>query len=313
MKNPTVSVVIPNYNSFQFIEKTIESVLQQSFQDFEILVIDDGSTDNSKDIIERYSKQDSRIKLFSQANQGVSVARNHGIQKASGEFIALLDCDDIWLADKLAAHVKHLQANPNLGLSFARVEFMNFDSKPSGTYSKSRLRNLKPQYLYEENHVITPSNAVIRRTALEQIGGFDKDLSYYADIELFLRVLCQGWKVEGLSQVLVYYRLTSGGMSAQLYRMEEEWERFSKKVQIYAPDLVKQYYSQSKAMCLRYLARKTLYLGLSAEIGVDYMNRSLGCYWPLILREPRRTLLTMLAIYTQPFRQGYSSKKSLNS
>jgi glycosyltransferase involved in cell wall biosynthesis len=311
--SPTVSVVMPNYNASEYVQETIESVLQQTFVDFEFLVIDDGSTDDSVDIIQRYSQQDSRIKLFTQSNQGVSITRNNGIQKASGEFIAFLDSDDIWLPDTLATHVQHLTANPSLGLSFGRVEFMSSDSKPTGKYSNSRLRNLKPKHLYEENHPITPSNAVIRRAVLEQIGGFDKDLGCFADAELFLRVICHGWKIEGLNQVLVYYRINSGGMSSQLYRMEEEWERFSQQAQAYAPELVNQYYNQAKAMLLRYLARRVLRLGLSSEIGVAYINRALRHDWKLLLKEPRRTVLTTLALYSQYLMQGYKFRSSLNS
>lgn len=292
-----VSVIIPAYNASQYLAETLESVLQQTFANFEIIVVDDGSKDNTTDIVRSFSQQDSRVKLVSQKNQGVSVARNTGIKNAQGELIAFLDADDLWYPHKLELHVQHFNSNPSLGMSFGRVEFMSFDGKLTGQRSSSRLRNITLQHLYEENLAVTPSNTVFRRVILEKTGGFDKDLSGFADAELFLRVGCQGYQVEGINQVLVLYRTSIGGMSSQLYRMEEEWNCLNQKVQDYAPELVKKHYNQAKAMLLRYLARRALRLSIPSKVGVNYMNRAIGSEWTLILREPRRTILTMIAVY----------------
>ncbi len=292
-----VTIVIPVYNASQYLVETIESVLQQTYTDFELLVIDDGSTDNTADIVRNFSQQDSRVKLISQVNQGVSVARNAGIKMAQGEFIAFLDADDLWLPNKLAMHIQHLIANPSLALSFGRVEFMTFDGKPTGQYSNPTFKNITAKNLYEENPAVTPSNVMFRRIALQQVGGFDGDLSGMADSELFLRIKCHGWQVEGINQVFVLYRTSLGGMSSQLYKMEEDWNCLSEKVQAYAPELIKRHYKHAKAMLLRYLARRTLRLHLSSEVGISFINRALQSEWRLILREPRRTILTMIAVY----------------
>lgn len=305
--NSIVTVVIPAYNASGYLEETIESVLQQSFTDFELLVIDDGSTDDTTGIVHRYSQKDSRVRLFSQINQGVSVARNTGIHQAKGKFIAFLDSDDLWLPNKLAVHVQHLSTHPKLGMSFGRVEFMSFDGKPTGQLSNPRLSNITPKHLYEENPAITPSNAVIRRDVLDQIGGFDRELSGYADAELFLRVSCYGWQVEGIDQILVYYRTSVSGMSSQLDSMEEDWNCFTKKIQAYAPDLVEQHYNRARGMLLRYLARRALRLGLASKVGVSFMNRALRSDWMLMFREPRRTMLTMLAVYGKHITSGFST------
>lgn len=305
--NSLVTVVIPAYNASEYIGETIESVLQQSFTDFELLVINDGSTDNTAEVVRSYSQKDSRVTLLSQVNQGVSVARNTGIQQAKGEFVAFLDSDDLWLPNKLDLHVQHLSANPQLGMSFGRVEFISFDGKPTGQLSNPHISNITPKDLYEENPAITPSNAVIRRDVLEQIGGFDRDLSGYADAELFLRVSCYGWQVEGIDRVLVYYRTSVSGMSSQLDSMEEDWNCFTKKIQAYAPDLVKEHYNRARGMLLRYLARRALRLGLASKVGVSFMNRALRSDWMLMFREPRRTLLTMLAVYGKHITSGFSA------
>jgi glycosyltransferase involved in cell wall biosynthesis len=311
---PKVSIVIPAYNAAKELPETIETVLQQSFQDFELLIINDGSTDETESIGEQYSQQDQRIKLLSQHNQGVSSARNYGIQESVGEYIAFLDSDDLWKSSKLAAHVQHLDLYPELGLSFARVEFMKDDGCLTGQCSNLRLKNIKNEHLYQENLMCTPSNAVIRRTTLEQVGGFDECLSGMADLELFFRICWYGWKVEGLNQVLVYYRTSTNGMSAQLRNIEEEWYRFSDKIRSYASELVEQYYYQGKAMLLRYLARRALRLNLSSEVALDFINRALHSDWKISLREPRRTLLTISTVYFRHFVQPgkFSIKNTVN-
>jgi len=310
--NISVTVVVPAYNAAQYLSETIESVLAQTFNDFELLIIDDGSTDNTAEIAHQYSQQDSRVKLFSQQNQGVSVARNMGIQMAQGEFVAFLDSDDQWLSDKLAVHIEHLTSQPELGISFAKVEFMTPDSKPTGQFSNSSLTNISPVQLYYENLIITPSNVVIRRVVFEQIGDFDVNLKGNEDAELFLRASCRGWKVEGIERVLTLYRISVGSASSQLSRMEEDWNKFNKKVESYAPEMINEHYSQAKAFFLRYLARRALRCSLPSPIGVNFMTRSLQSDWKLILKEPRRTILTMLAIYSQHLLSGFRTQNSLN-
>lgn len=293
-----VTVVIPAYNAAQYLSETLESVLCQTFTDFEVLIIDDGSTDSTAELAHSYAQREQRIRYFLQANQGVSASRNKGIELAKGEFIAFLDADDQWLPNKLQSHVHHFHSSPNLGISFARVEFMSSDGQPTGVLSNSKLREIVIKDLYYENLIVTPSNAVIRRAAFEQAGDFNQDrgLMGMEDAELFVRILCEGWKVEGIHQVLTRYRTAEAGVSSNLYRMEQHWETFSQEVQKYAPELVEQHYKRAKAFFLRYLARRSIRLGLPGNIGWDFMTRSWQTDWTLVLQEPRRTLLTWLAV-----------------
>jgi glycosyltransferase involved in cell wall biosynthesis len=290
-----VSIIIPVYKAEEYIALTVQSVLDQTYDNFEILIIDDGSPDRSVEICKQFT--DPRIQIISQKNQGVSAARNKGIQIAQGEFIAFLDADDLWFINKLAAHVRHLSINPNLGMSFARVEFMNFDGQRTGQISNPPLRNITSKKFYEENLAVTPSNAVIRKVALEQVGGFEKDLSGFEDVELFLRIVCHGWQVEGINQVLTVYRTSNHGISAQLYKMEEEWNLLNQKIEVYAPKLVKLNYNYAKAILLRYLARRTLRLNSPPSVGINFINRALCSEWRIIFREPRRTISTIAGVY----------------
>ncbi len=293
----TVSIVIPAYNASQYLAETIESVLDQTFTDFELLVVNDGSTDNTAEIVSNYNHQDNRVKLLSQKNQGVSIARNTGIQRAKGEYIAFLDSDDKWLPNKLALHVEHFQKNPNLGISFGRVEFISSDGKSTNSFSSSRLFKIAPEHLYYENLIVTPSNVVIRRNIFDSVGGFDSNLSGTEDAELFFRIIYKGWKVEGIDKVLVCYRTNQAGISSNLDRMEEDWNKFNHKIQTYAPRFVNQHYKQAKAFFLRYLARRTVRNQISPQLGIDFINRALKSDWKIIFREPRRTMLTTIAVY----------------
>lgn len=299
--NSLVSVVIPAYNAAQYLPETIESVLAQTFHNFELLIIDNGSTDNTAEVAYQYSQQDQRIKLFSDGNPcGVSAARNKGIQLAVGKVIAFIDADDQWLPNKLTSHIEHLNQDTNLGVSFGRVEFLSPDGKPTRQFSNSRLSDIQPQHFLYENPTITVSNLVVRREIFEQVGGFEESMRYSEDMDFLLRVACSNrWKIEGLNEVLTRYRTSPKGLSSNLQGMEEGWNLLVKRAKHYAPELVTQHYSKARATYLRYLARRAFRCGLPSPIGVDFMNRALHSDWQLILKEPRRTFLTMLAVYGQ--------------
>jgi glycosyltransferase involved in cell wall biosynthesis len=293
--NPTVTVIIPAYNAEKYMSQTLKTVLSQTYTDFELLVIDDGSSDRTAEIVADCA--DPRVRLITQVNQGVSAARNTGIANATGEFVAFLDADDLWVSHKLETHIRHLRTNPKLGMSFSRVEYLTPDGQPTGAISNLRLHNIKIQHLYYENLACTPSNVVVRRVVLAKTGGFDGGLSGFEDMEFSVRVIFWGWQVEGLKERLSFYRAHPFGISGQLYQMEKEWHLFNGKVKTYAPEMAERHRFRAHAMALRYLARQSIRLRLSPDVGVEFMNRSLLIDWTLIVRQPRRTLLTLLTVY----------------
>ena len=301
MSDSIISIVMPTYNAAKFIHQTIQSVLNQSLSDFEYLILDDGSSDRSLAIAREYALGDRRIQVFSHPNQGVSATRNRGIKLARGSFIAFLDADDIWFPDKLAAHVEHFQANPNLAVSFSRVEFMTLNGEPTGQVSTSRLFHLKPEDFLYENPTSTMSNPVTRAEVFTQVGGFAEDMSYCEDLEWLFRVIChqrQGltpWQIEGIDRILVYYRASPAGLSASLNQMESGWDVLVDRARKYAPDLVQQHYGLARAVHLRYLARRALRLDLPPKAGFDFMHRAIASDWRIFFKEPRRTVLTLLA------------------
>jgi glycosyltransferase involved in cell wall biosynthesis len=295
--NPKVTIVIPAYNAEKYINQTLETVLQQTYKDFELLVVNDGSGDRTAEIVAACA--DPRVKLISQVNQGVSASRNTGIAHATGEFVAFLDADDLWVPHKLETHIRHLNANPKLGMSFARVEYLSPDGTPTGAISNLRLSHIKLHHLYYENLACTPSNVVVRRAVLSKTGGFDGGLSGFEDMEFSVRVSFWGWQVEGIPERLCFYRAHPDGVSGRLDRMEKEWHLFNGKVKTYAPQMAERHRFRSHAMALRYFARQSIRLRLSPEVGVEYMRRSLQIDWTLLMSQPRRTLLTLLAVYSR--------------
>jgi glycosyltransferase involved in cell wall biosynthesis len=297
-----VSIVIPAYNAAHVMTDAIASVQSQTYVDWELLIIDDGSTDHTAKVVQCYQQTDPRIHLICQSNQGVSAARNLGVEKSHGQFIAFLDADDQWLPQKLSTHLAHFDANPNLGVSFARVEIFNPDEPTKVNISTARLNNLQPEHFLAENPTTTPSNWVIRRSAWDEVGDFCPEMCYSEDLEWLLRVRCTTeWMIEGIDQVLIRYRTSSTGLSADLDRMEAGWNTLVNQAKTYAPEIVQQHFALAQAIHLRYLARRAIRLKVPAKAGVDFMTRALRSHWQLPLIQPRRTLLTMAAVYSQPF------------
>lgn len=300
---PRVSVVIPAFNAERTLAATIASVQSQSLSDWDLVVVDDGSQDGTADLVRRLMAQDRRLQLIVSANKGVSAARNLGVARSHGPVVAFLDADDLWRADKLERHLDHLSRRPEVGVSFARVQFLTPAGEPSGQLSRARLRNLEAQHFLAENPTTTTSNWVVRRRVLEEAGGFCEAMSYCEDLEWLLRVrCCTGWAIEGLNTVLTSYRTSVGGLSADLERMEAGWETMLAKARTYAPELVKRHEDRARAIHLRYLARRSLRLGSASAQGVDFMARALRSDPGLLLRQPRRTWPTWGAVQLRRWR-----------
>jgi glycosyltransferase involved in cell wall biosynthesis len=302
-----VSVIIPVYRVEKFIRSTIQSVLDQTFTDFELILVDDGSPDNSRGVCESFL--DPRIKIISQVNRGLSGARNTGIRNAKGGIIAFLDGDDLWTNNKLEKHLAHLQNSPDVGVSFSRSEFINERGESLGTYQMPKLINITTSHLLFQNPVGNGSAPVLRREVLDSIGFenqtdssletwyFDENLQRSEDIDCWLRIATlTSWKIEGISDALTLYRVNSKGLSADLYKQLYSWEQVMNKAQVYAPVLICECISLARACQLRYLARQALRLR-DGNAAVEFINRSLSTNWRIALKEPRRTILTAVASY----------------
>ena len=303
---PVVSVVIPAYNVSRFIDDAIQCVLAQTFTDFELIIVNDGSTDDTLARCQRYD--DPRIRVVDQQNRGLAGARNSGIREARGEFVALLDADDLWLDTKLARHVEHLRAQPDLGVSYSASRFMSEDGELLALYQSPQLTGITAETVLCRNPVGNGSAPVLRMSALRAIEStterygtpepiyFDPDFRQSEDIECWTRIAATTpWRFEGLRDALTLYRLNGGGLSASVDKQFASWERFIEKARGYAPELIGRYGSLARAYQYRYLSRRAVWSD-EPVTARRLLSRAFGSDWRIAVLEPKRTFATILAV-----------------
>lgn len=303
---PRVSVVIPVYGVEQFVEAAVRSVLKQSFEDFEVIIVNDKSPDRSLEICE--SIKDPRIKIVTHLeNRGLAGARNTGIRHATGDYIGLLDSDDLWEPNKLQSHVDHLDANPKVGVSFSRSAFIDEQGTHLNTYQMPKLSDISVAHLMCRNPVGNGSAPVIRKEVFEEIATmenihgvkephyFDDSFRQSEDIECWIRIAATtNWQFEGLSEPLTMYRINSASLSANIPKQLASWERVMDKLKSYSPELWSNHVSLARAFQLRYLARQAIRQkdGLTS---LSLVGQAFKSNPKMLIKEPGRTLLTLAA------------------
>ncbi len=304
MANPAVSVVMPVYDVERFVAAAIASVLQQSFLDFELIIVDDGGSDDSLAICRSFD--DPRIRIIGQANRGLAGARNTGIAAARGRFIALLDSDDLWDRNKLLFHVIHLRANPQVDVSYAGSRMIDAAGNVLSVAMRPRLTAVTPAQVLLRNPVGNGSAAVIRRAALDRVATphprepartcwFDEDFRQSEDIELWLRMAAgHGCRFEGIAGLLTDYRIVGGGLSANIARQYESWERAIGKAEAYAPRFIARHRARAVGYQLRYLARRAVQLG-DGPFAWSLIRQALASAPAILFAEPRKTGITIAA------------------
>ncbi|BAU13326.1 glycosyl transferase family 2 [Leptolyngbya sp. NIES-3755] len=311
-----VSVIVPVYNAEQYIEETLRSLFSQTYENFEVIIVDDGSPDNSIALCRQFD--DPRLKIVQQKNRGLPGARNTGIRHAQGEYLSLLDADDLWLPEKLEKHVKHLQASPKVGVSFSYSVFIDEQSRSMGLYQMPRkIRNITPPYVLCRNPVGNGSAAVIRRETFEDIKFqddlygvtedfyFDERLRFEkadaTDLECWTRIAATTkWQLEGIPEALTLYRINAGGLSANAMIQYRAIEKVIEKSCKNSPEVLGAYEQLAKAYYMRYVARRAVTLR-DGEMAVETMNTALSQDIRILFEEPRRTLITMMAAYSLKF------------
>lgn len=184
---PRVSVIIPAYNAAGVVHRAVDSVLAQGFQDFELLVVDDGSTDATRKALAEYGDQ---LRLLAQANAGPAAARNQGLQHARGQYVAFLDADDYWKAEKLQRQVELLDARPDIGFCSTATEVVDSAGRPAGNWPCRPEAGPLPDILFLHGTVISGSTSGVlaRRNLIDEIGGFDPSLRGFEDPDLWIRL-----------------------------------------------------------------------------------------------------------------------------
>jgi len=213
-KNPKVSVVIPTYNSAQFIVETLESVFAQTYKDYEVIVVDDGSTDNTREVLKPYM---SKIRYIYKENGGVASARNVGIKNARGEYIAFLDSDDLWLPEKLEKQMEYFKSNPDVVLVFS-------DCILFGDKELIRKKNTKRIYSYKykgdmflhllQENFIPTLTVIAKKECFDEVGYFDTDESLISseDYDMWLRI-ARSFKIGYIEEPLAKRRVSRKSLS----------------------------------------------------------------------------------------------------
>lgn len=218
MNKPLVSIIMPAWNVQEYIRQAIDSVLQQSYRRWELLVIDDGSTDQTATYVQAYQEQDKRIRYVYQTNQGQSAARNRGVQMAEGEYVAFLDSDDYWLPDKLAVSLESALAR-QADLLFTGIYIRTENDKHLPDCQLPNSATLEKKYQGEEGlqlllfrNRIATSTVVLKKEVLRAVGGFEGKLA--EDYRLWLRLLLSGYTLYGISDNLSVYRIHQASISS---------------------------------------------------------------------------------------------------
>jgi len=314
-----VSVIVPVYNTAATIEETLKSLFAQSFDNFEVIIIDDGSTDNSMEIVRQFA--DPRCVIVSQRNRGLNGVRNAGIRSSKAPYIAFLDADDLWRPDMLARHVAHLNVNPKVGVSYSPSALIGENNKSLGMRQRPKLRDITPRDVICRNPIGNGSAGVFRREVFDEIAfrapetpegdvwWFDETYRQSTDIECWMRIVAQtNWQFQGLPEVLVDYRVSGGGLSANTERQLMFWEKALAKLAELRPDLAKRYGRLARAYQLRYLARRAV-SGGDGPRAFDLMRRALKEDARIVVQEPVKSATTLAASVALWLRDAFKSPK----
>ncbi|MCU0546424.1 MAG: glycosyltransferase [Oscillatoriaceae cyanobacterium Prado104] len=290
---PRVSVIIPAYNGDRYIAQAVTSIIDQTYTNWETIVVDDGSTDNTREVLQPYLERNlDRIRYVYQDNQGVAAARNSGIREAKGELIAFLDQDDFCLPDKLAAQVALFDAHPSLGIVNSGWRIVNeqgekiFDVTP---WEYLPQLDLKTWIVYLP---LLPSAMMFSRQWLERVGGFNSEYDSVDDADLILRLALSGCEAIWLRQVTAYYRQHGQNVSVQRAQKQANLAIKLKQNLFSRTDLpaeIRQLEKPAFYEILTWMAWQLYYSGYPAQ-AVEYYEKSF-LYTPY---SPERTAINWI-------------------
>lgn len=268
---PIISVIVPAYNAARTILETVESVLGQTFQNFELIIIDDGSTDATAELLKEIG--DSRLKVYSYENGGVAIARNRGSALARGKFISFLDADDMWTPDKLESQLAALERMPEAGVAYSWTSMADENGEPLYPQKPVYFEgDVYPQLLVN-NFIFSGSNILARREAIESVGEFDLSLKARQDWDCYARLAAM-WPFVLVPRHQIFYRQSPMSMSSRINLVEEEILIAAEKAFQSAPAELQYLKKQRLAGCYQHIARLCLTHTQNAE-GIKRAGRSL--------------------------------------
>lgn len=303
MSIPKISVVVSAYNVENYIHDALLSLKRQSFNKFEALIVDDGSTDKTPYIVQSFCDRDSRFRLLRKQNGGLSSARNHGIENARGEYIALLDGDDIYGSEKLTNHFASLISSPEIGVVYSASRAICDDGTPTFVRLSGRPVKQDPlAALLCKNFIGHGSNAMFRRCIFDRVGEFDETLRSCEDVDYWLKIAAtRKWRFYREPSVQCFYRVRPSGLSFNIQEMQRSREIVINAAYERSPELVEPLLPTAYAYLNRYLARLALISG-SKNLAKEYISCALNYDRTIFLQDPR-SLLTLISVWLAPLSQ----------
>lgn len=224
-----VSVIIPAYNSEKTIQRAINSVLNQTLKDFELLIVDDGSTDGTVRIVRELAKKDARIRFYELKSNsgGPATPRNYGVKMAQGEYVAFLDHDDEWIPEKLEEQIKLFKEG--VGIITCNLMFINDVTYEKGEHGLHLFEGVE-KFLYNpQKYVFGNSSVVIKKDIINEIGSWDENLKIFEDIDYYIRIVKAGYVIEFVKKPLVKYYIHSGNLSRDFAKSAQDYLRLLEK------------------------------------------------------------------------------------
>lgn len=250
------SVIIPCFNAEHTLPQTLDAIRAQTYVQWDVKCLNDGSTDATAEVIKRYSKLDPRISFGTMTGRGPSCARNTmGLRRSVGDVIAFCDADDIWAPEKLA-QLKAGFSDPTVDAIYGQIAFFQDTPTHCRTLSTVPEVDLTIPMLLGENPVCTMSNIAVRAQTFRDTGGFDENMVHNEDLDWLIRLVGGGARVVGMNMLQTYYRTNLNGLSSDLTAMQSGRDAAIRTAQSfgYSPD------NAANAVYYRYLARRALRL-----------------------------------------------------
>lgn len=213
---PMLSIVIPAYNVAPYIKEAVESACRQTYRNIEVIIVDDGSTDDTGQIIDQLQREsaDARIKVIHRENGGLAAARNTGVRATTGKFIGFLDSDDLWLAEKAERHMTQMMADSRIGISFSCSRFMEENGRPLAAILQVDRMQPSLHDMIRRNHIGNGSTPVVRKDCFDKAGLFNEELKSCEDYEMWCRILwATEYRAAAINEPLTLYRLRDTSLS----------------------------------------------------------------------------------------------------
>jgi glycosyltransferase involved in cell wall biosynthesis len=294
-----LSVVIPNFNASEYVLAAIQSALDQTLRDLEVVVVDDGSTDDSVATI--LSITDERLTCIRQRNRGLAGARNTGLLLARGTYVGFLDSDDIWFREKAERHLDVMREDASLGLTFSCSAYLHQSGTPTGQLLISRCARPGVRDLVRRNHLGNGSTFIVRRACLEISGGFDEALRSCEDWEFCVRLAaCTSFQIGLIPEVLTGYRIRQGSLSVSYDQFLSNGDVAVARFFRYVPGFSDADARRVSAQNWRIASRKAL-SNEQVDLSRAFFVKAFRLYPALVLRDPRAAVLALIHLISLPF------------